>query len=105
MHKLIAIYAMPADPVAFDAHFADIHLPLVLAIPGLARVLVNHNLPIPWGDAPGAYQFVEMHFDDEKSFKLAMASTENAATGRDLHNFAKGLVTLHIVRETGNFVP
>jgi uncharacterized protein (TIGR02118 family) len=102
MHKLIAIYATPPDPVAFDTHFADIHLPLVRAIPGLAKVVINRNLSPPWGGAPGAYQLVEMHFADQQSFELAMASPENTATGRDLRSFAKGLVTLHVVREIDN---
>ena len=104
MYKLIAVYTTPPDPAAFDAHFNDTHLPLVRTIPGLSRIVVNRGVAPPWGGEAGAYQLVEMHFVDEQSFKSAMTSAENVATGRDLRAFAKGLVTLHVVHEVRNEV-
>jgi uncharacterized protein (TIGR02118 family) len=101
-YKLIAVYALPTDIIAFDAHFNGTHLPLVRNIPALERVVVNRGIAPPWGGEPAAHQLVEMHFANEQSFKSAMASVENAAAGRDLRAFAKGLVTLHVVHEVCN---
>lgn len=99
MYKLIALYTRPEDPAAFDAHYAQVHRPLVERIPGLARIVVNRGIDAPWGAAPPYYQVVEMHFPDEATFKAAMASPENAAAGKDIRKFAAGIVTLMVARE------
>ena len=41
MYKLIALYKKPADPAAFEKHYAEVHRPLVEKVPGLARLVVN----------------------------------------------------------------
>ena len=95
MKKLIAVYRTPADAEAFLSHYRDKHLPLVRAIPGLVGVeatLVTRTL---MGE-PGTFLIAEMRFADGDSFKAAMQSPENAATGADLANFAEGLVTVMV---------
>ncbi|MGH8176563.1 MAG: EthD family reductase [Steroidobacter sp.] len=99
MHKLIALYSQPDDTASFDAHYAQVHRPLVERIPGLARIVVNRGVDAPWGAAPPYYQIVEMHFPDEPTFKAAMASPENAAAGKDLRKFAANIVTLMVAHE------
>lgn len=99
MYKLIAIYRKPADPAAFDKHYAEVHTPIVRSIPGLARLVLNRGLPPPWGGEAAFYLVAEMHFPDESTFKAAMASAENRAAGKDLRQFAGDGVTLVTVRE------
>ena len=36
MHRISICYGQPADAVAFDNYYNDIHAPLALQIPGLA---------------------------------------------------------------------
>jgi len=93
MKKLIALYKTPVDADAFVTHYRDVHLPLVAKIPGLVRTEVTMIDRTLLGE-PGSHMLVEMYFVDAESFKAAMKSPENAATGADLANFAKGLVTV-----------
>ena len=100
MYKLIALYAKPEDPAAFDKHYAEVHRPLAERIPGLARLVVSRGMDAPWGAAAPYYLMAEMHFADEATFKTAMASPENAACGKDLRKFAANLVTLLVAHES-----
>ncbi len=93
MFKLIALYKTPQDPDAFMAHYREIHVPLVLKIPGLQKVELTRVVNTLMGE-PGNFLLAEMYFADEASYKAAMKSPENAAAGKDLGAFAAGLVTL-----------
>jgi len=99
MHKLIAIYRKPADPAAFERHYAEVHTPIVKSIPGLAKLVLNRSTPPPWGGDAAFYLIAEMHFPDAATFNAAMASPENRAAGKDLRQFAGDIVTLVTVRE------
>jgi uncharacterized protein (TIGR02118 family) len=99
MYKLIALYAKPEDPAAFEKHYTEVHRPLVERIPGLSRLVLSRGLEAPWGAPSPYYLMAEMHFADEATFKAAMASPENAACGKDLRKFAANNVTLMVVRE------
>jgi|TARA_B100000678_G_scaffold289843_1_gene301368 uncharacterized protein (TIGR02118 family) len=93
VRKLIALYKAPADTDAFMRHYRETHIPLVGRIPGLVKTeltLIERTL---MGE-PGNFLLAEMYFADADSFKAAMKSPENAATGADLANFAAGLVTV-----------
>ena len=61
MVRLIALYRQPPDPQAFDAHYRDIHGPLVRTYPGLAGVTVT-KLTGLGGQNPVFYQMAEMRF-------------------------------------------
>ena len=94
--KLIAIYRKPADEAAFNHHYETIHTPLVQKIPGLQALTVNRVQKHLFGeDKP--YMIVEMTYADQSAFDAAMASDENRATGKDVMQFAKGLVSLVVV--------
>lgn len=93
--SLIATYRRPEDNTAFDAHYRDVHTPLVLKIPGLQSVTVNRVTKHLMGDDQ-PYMIVEMAFGDRAAFDAAMASDENKAAGRDVMSFAKGLVSLMV---------
>jgi uncharacterized protein (TIGR02118 family) len=97
--KLLAMYTKPEDETAFWKHYKDVHLPLVMKVPGLEKAVVNRiEKNLMGGDAP-YYMIAELHFPDQATFDTAMASPENRAAGKDVANFAKGLVTLVLARE------
>ena len=78
MIKLVALFKRPEDVEAFDAHYDDIHAPLMSRVPGLERLEVTRNLKAFRGE-PEYYLIAEMYFRDQESFDMAMASDENRA--------------------------
>jgi uncharacterized protein (TIGR02118 family) len=94
MHKLIVTYKKPADVDAFMDHYTNVHIPLVEKIPGLARTEINRVTGSPMGGEPDLFMIVEMSFPDAETFKTAMRSPENMATGKDAMGFAKGLFSV-----------
>jgi uncharacterized protein (TIGR02118 family) len=36
MYRVTVCYGQPTDPAAFDRHYAEVHAPLVRAVPGLS---------------------------------------------------------------------
>jgi uncharacterized protein (TIGR02118 family) len=92
MKKVIALYKTPADPEAFMAHYRTQHMPLVGKVPGLLRTEVNIITRTLMGEQ-GNFLIAEMYYEDD-TFRDAMRSPENAATGSDLALFAEGLVTV-----------
>lgn len=93
MYKLIAFFTKPENVEEFDAHYNEVHAPLMRKVPGLQTMLVSRNLRAFTGDAP-YYLIAEMHFADKDAFKAAMGSEENKAAGKDVMGFAGNLVTM-----------
>ena len=93
MVKLIALYRTPDDAKAFDAHYSDIHTPLVKKIPGLRKLEVAKVTGAPIGDTQ-YYLMAEMYFDDQDSMQHSLSSPEGKATARDLVSFAGSIVTM-----------
>jgi uncharacterized protein (TIGR02118 family) len=94
MYKFISLYRKPDDPAAFDAHYAEVHTPLVMKTPGLIRCDVTKITGSPMGGEPAYYQISEMFFENRDAFKSAARSPEWAAAGKDLMGFAGSIVTL-----------
>ncbi len=97
--KLLAMYTQPEDEAAFLKHYHEVHLPLVLKVPGLEKAVVSRIEKNLMGGPAPYYMIAELHFADQAAFDSAMASPENRAAGKDVGNFAKGLVTLLVARE------
>ncbi len=97
--KLLAMYTQPEDEAAFLKHYNDVHLPLVMKVPGLAKAVVSRIEKNLMGGPAPYYMIAELHFPDQATFDAAMASPENRAAGKDVGNFAKGLVTLLVARD------
>lgn len=93
MIKLVALFKRPEDVAEFDAHYADVHAPLMLKVPGLSRMEVTRNLSAFRGE-PEYYLIAEMYFENKESFDAAMASEENRVAGKDLMSFARDYVTM-----------
>jgi uncharacterized protein (TIGR02118 family) len=99
MHKLIALYKKPTDANAFDQHYFETHLPLVRKIPGLSGLAVSRAITPPWGGEAAYYLVAEMQFPDEAVFKVAMASPENRAVGKDARHFGDLLTLITAISE------
>ena len=93
MVKLVALYARPADPEAFDRHYHGVHLGLVRAYPGLRKLEVTRVTGAPIGEA-SIRVMAEMYFDDKNAMESALASPAGKAVTRDLLSFAASIVTV-----------
>ena len=93
MYKLVALFKQPMNVEEFDAHYDNVHAPLMRKVPGLEQMIVSRGLRSFGGDSP-YYLMAEMHFADKDAFKAAMASEENKAAGKDVMEFAGALVTM-----------
>lgn len=93
MIKLVALFKRPEAVEEFDAHYEQIHAPLMRKVPGLTRMEVTRNLQAFRGE-PQYYLVAEMYFNSRDEFDAAMASEENRAAGKDLMGFARDYVTM-----------
>ena len=95
MVRLIALYSQPEDPAAFDAHYRDVHAPIVQRYPNLVSVRLTRADGI--GGRPAAYYLMaEMSFPSRSDLDEALASDAGRESGRDLRNFAGAGVTLFV---------
>jgi uncharacterized protein (TIGR02118 family) len=94
MAKLIALYHPPADPAAFDAYFATVHVPLAKKIPGLRSAEMSTG-PVGTPEGPAPYHAVGiLTFGSMADLQAGLATPEGEATVADVANFATGGVTV-----------
>lgn len=96
MVKLVVAYGVPADPSAFDEHYAATHRPLAEKIPNVRRFEAGRVLGTPDGSAAPFYFMAELWFDDIEQLQAAMGSPEGQAAAADVGTFATGGATLLI---------
>ncbi len=95
MVRLIALYSQPDDPAAFDAHYRDVHAPIVRSYPNLLSMRLTKADGV--GGRPAAYYLMaEMSFATRADLDEALASDPGRESGRDLRNFAQAGVTLFV---------
>jgi uncharacterized protein (TIGR02118 family) len=99
MVKLIALYKKPGNTVEFDEHYASVHTPIVKKLPGMKKLEVSKITSAIGGEAK-FYLLAEMYFENEDALNAALASPEGKAAGKDLMDFAAGLVQLMIAEVT-----
>jgi uncharacterized protein (TIGR02118 family) len=94
--RLIVLYRQPEDPAAFDAHYRDVHTPIVQQYPSLRDLRVSRADGVA-GRPPDFYLVAEMTFDSRADLDAALASEPGRESGRDLRNFAAAGTTMLIV--------
>jgi uncharacterized protein (TIGR02118 family) len=99
MVKLIALYKKPGNTADFDDHYASVHTPIVKKLPGMKKLEVSKITSAIGGEAK-FYLLAEMYFENEDALNAALASPEGKAAGKDLMDFAAGLVQLMIAEVT-----
>lgn len=102
MTTLLALYRRPeGDPEvqeAFERRYAEEHLPLVAATPGLRGVSVRRVTQTLLGDRE-VILVTAMDFDDRAALDAALASDEMRAASRNLREIAPGLATLLVLED------
>lgn len=95
MVRLVALYSQPEDTDAFDAHYRDVHAPIVARYPKLVGVRLTKADGI--GGRPASfYLMAEMSFASRADLDEALASDAGSESGRDLRNFAGAGVSLFV---------
>jgi uncharacterized protein (TIGR02118 family) len=100
--RLIVLYRTPDDPAAFDAHYRDVHTPIVRRYPKLRDFRLTKADGVA-GRPPDYYLLAEMGFDSRADLEAALASDAGRESGRDLRNFASAGTTLLIVDDDRAF--
>jgi uncharacterized protein (TIGR02118 family) len=95
MPRLVVLYKTPEDTDAFDAHYRDVHMPIVSRYPNLRDVRLSQLAGVG-GRETAYYLMAEMVFDSAADLDDAMSSEPGAASARDLRNFAGAGVTMFI---------
>jgi len=93
--RLIAVYSTPEDAAAFDAHYRDVHAPIVRRYPKLRGMSLTRADGVG-GRPPAVYAIAEMRFDSRADLDGALASEAGRESGRDLRNFAQAGVTMFV---------
>jgi uncharacterized protein (TIGR02118 family) len=95
MPRLVVLYQKPDDTDAFDAHYRDVHMPIVSRYPNLRDVRLSKLAGVGGRDA-AYYLMAEMTFDTAADLDDAIMSEAGAESARDLRNFAGAGVTMFI---------
>jgi uncharacterized protein (TIGR02118 family) len=95
MPRLIALYSAPADPEAFDAHYRDVHTPIIRRYPNLRDLRLSSPKGVAGQPAP-YHLMAEMAFDTDDDLQAALVSDAARESAKDLRNFAQSGVTLFI---------
>jgi len=98
MPRLIVLYNTPDDTDAFDAHYREVHTPIVQGYPKLRDLKTCK--PDGVGGRPSPYYLMaEMTFDSDADLQEALQSEAGATSARDLRTFAGGGVTLFVAHD------
>jgi uncharacterized protein (TIGR02118 family) len=87
--KVIVLYTQPEDPAPWDEHYKNHHIPLALALPGLAKFETGAvgTPPLDGGEAT-YHRFVELTFADADAVQAAFGSPEGQAAASDFQAIA-----------------
>ena len=102
MTTMLALFRRPEGgedaQATFERRYAQEHLPLIAATPGLRGVRVRRVGQALLGDRD-LFLVTAMEFDDPASLEAALASDEMRAAGRNLRDIAPGLATLLVLED------
>ncbi|MEV4124276.1 EthD family reductase [Nocardia sp. NPDC049707] len=93
-YEIAVCYGRPDDPAAFDDYYVASHIPLAIAVPGLAGFSWSKCTSLDGGEPP-YYAIAHLAFETEAALREALSSPEMKAAGRDVRNFATGGVTMY----------
>jgi uncharacterized protein (TIGR02118 family) len=93
--RLIVLYSQPEEPELFDAHYRDVHTPIVRRYPRIRGIRLTKGAGVGGRAAP-YYLVAEMTFENRADLDEALASDAGQQSARDLRNFAGAGVTMLI---------
>jgi uncharacterized protein (TIGR02118 family) len=88
MARMVVIYKTPQDPVAFDKHYQEIHVPLARQLPGLRKYEVSKGPVVSLASAADTHLIATLHFDSMTAIKAAFASDCGRACAADRKKLA-----------------
>ena len=95
--KYTVLYGTPKDPVAFEKHYTEIHMPLVIA-GGLPRFEASKCLPQADGTSPPFFRVFEAWFDSIEHMNAMFGTAAWGKVRTDVPLFATGGVTRMVSR-------
>ena len=95
MPRLVVLYNAPEEPDAFDAHYRDVHTPIVSRYPNLRDLRISKLAGVGGRPTP-YYLMAEMSFDSFGELDEALTSEAGAESARDLRNFASAGAAMFI---------
>ena len=77
--KITVIFDNPTDPAAFEAGYAEGHLALARALPGVQRLETAKVWPKEDGSPTPAYRILELRFADYDAASAAVTTEQAGA--------------------------
>lgn len=93
MYRITVTYGTPSDPVAFAQHYAEVHVPLVNALPNLKGFTTVEGEGLDGAAGDWFFQAC-LYFDTKEEALTALSSEAGQATEADVANLASGGVTI-----------
>ena len=94
MIRVTVIYGVPANAAAFDAHYKNVHCPLVAKMPNLRSFSYSRG-PVTSSDAAKPVHFVAyLDYDSMTDLEASLGSEAGKAAVADVVNFADGGATI-----------
>ncbi len=90
--KYTVLYGPPKDPLEFEKHYIEVHMPLVAA-GGLPRYEASKCVPPADGSAPMYFRMFEAWFDSAEQMNALFGSPAWSKVRADVPTFATGGVT------------
>ncbi len=78
MHRITISYAAPGDPESFDRRYAQEHIPLAQALPGLDRFTLSRPRGL---GAQAPYLVAELWFRTAEELRAALKSPQMIQAG------------------------
>lgn len=94
MIRTTVIYGTPTDPISFEAHYVNVHVPLVVKMPKLKNYTFSKTRPSTSEGAPATFLIAFLDYETEADLNESLSSDEGKAAVADVSNFATGGVTL-----------
>ena len=108
MTTLLALFRRPEGGAAaldtFEHAYAQTHLPLIAATPGLRSMRCDRVVD-GIGGPTDLVLVTAMTFDDRAALDAGLASEEMRVAGRNLRQIAPGLSTLLVLEDASVLVP
>jgi uncharacterized protein (TIGR02118 family) len=105
---LLALFRRPEGGdealTAFERAYAETHLPLVVATPGLRSIRCQRVVQ-GLGASTDLVLATAMDFDDRAALDAGLASDAMRAGGRNLREIAPGLATLLVLETAEELIP
>lgn len=94
MVRFLILYEHPTDPVEFERHYHEVHVPLAKRLPGLRSYTTSRGASAVRGPKP-FYMIAELDWDDMASLHRDFASPLGQEAARDVDRLAELCPGIH----------